>query len=83
MKAQPLQAMKEAFQNRLRGSKKHPEDGLFQHGPGPAGPLSSLQTARLPPTAGLLQGLGWEAARAQDGAWAREPSDLGLHLSDL
>lgn len=60
-----------------------PKDGLFQHGPGPAGPLSGLQTARRLPTAGLLQGLGWEAARAQGGAWALEPSDLGLHLSDL
>lgn len=48
--------MKEAFQKQLRGSKKHPKDGLFQYGPCPSGPVFGLQTA------GLLQGLGWEAA---------------------
>lgn len=74
VKAQPLQAMKEAFQTQLRGSRKHPKDGLFQHGPGPAGPLSSLQTARLPPTAGLLPGLGGRqlGPRMEPGLWSHQ-----------
>lgn len=82
--AQPLPAMKETFQSQRPGSRKHPTDGPSQHGPGPTGPRSSPQTAGRLPTAGLLRGFGWgEAARAKDGAWALDPSDLGLHLSDL
>ena len=76
----PLQAMKEAFQNQRRASKKRPGHRLSQHAPGPPGPPFSLQAVRLLPTAGAAQSpwLGGSSG-------PRTEPGLGksLHLSDL
>lgn len=82
----PLQAMKEAFQNQQRASKKRPGDGLSQHAPGPPGPLFSLQAVRLLPTAGAAQSPwlgGSSGPRTEPGFWSRQTLGKSLCLSDL
>lgn len=82
----PLQAMKEAFQNQQRASKKRPGDGLSQHAPGPPGPPFSLQAVRLLPTAGAAQSPwlgGSSGPRTEPGFGSRQTLGKSLHLSDL
>lgn len=78
---QQLQAMKEAFQNQLRGSKM----GCFNMAPAPQlpSPWSSLQAAGLLCTAGQPQDLTGSQLEAQDQARALEPSDFGQVASPL
>lgn len=82
---QQLQAMKEAFQNPPRDSKKCPKTGCFNMAPAPppSGPWSSLQAVGLLPTAGRPQDLAGRQLGAQDQARALEPSDFGQVASPL
>lgn len=82
----PLQAMKEAFQNQQRGSKKRPGDGLCQHALCPPGPPLSLQAARLLPTveAARRPWLGDSLGpRTEPGLWSHQTLGKSLHPSDL
>lgn len=75
---QQLQAMKEVFQNQLKGSKKCPKDG-----PRPLGPLSSFQAPGCFRQQGCSRTLAERQLGAQDPARVLEPSDFGQVASPL